>query len=168
MKLIEIDKARYRKHLNYVIVTSIAVFIVGSLGIAQTLIALFPSGDGSHFHWNLTGVMVTAIAIGIVLSKFKQHEFMTEVAYIWDLKQVLNQITRRMRKVKLAADNGDVRAMNIMQYSYAGSRLLWKLDDNTIVLDDLAIAQAELDSLASKYNVELNHEAFALPDLKNY
>ena len=42
-----------------------------------------------------------------------------------------------------------------MQYSYAGSRLLWQLDDNTIIMDDLAIEQAALDSLAAKYHLSL-------------
>jgi len=42
MQLIDIDKARYRKHLNRVIIGCIAVLVVGSLGIAQLLIALFP------------------------------------------------------------------------------------------------------------------------------
>lgn len=35
-----------------------------------------------------------------------------------------------------------------MQYSYAGSRFLWKLDDNTLTLDELAMKQHELDRLA--------------------
>jgi hypothetical protein len=43
-----------------------------------------------------------------------------------------------------------------MQYSYAGSRLLWQLDDNTLTLDELAIKQAELDRLAEKFGVTLN------------
>ncbi len=168
MQLKEIDKARYRKHLNYVIIACIAALVVGSLSIAQVLIALFPDQDGSHFHWNLTGVIVSAIVIGSVLSRFRQHEFMTEVVYVWDLKQVLNKITRKMSKVKTAAEQGDVTAMNIMQYSYAGSRLLWKLDDNTIVMDELTLAQAELDALASKYNVTLDHENFDASQLKEY
>lgn len=168
MQLKDIDKSRYRKHLNYVIIACVLALVVGSLSIAQVLIALFPDQDGSHFHWNLTGVIVSALVIGSVLTRFRQHEFMTEVVYVWDLKQVLNKITRKMAKIKVAAEQGDVTAMNIMQYSYSGSRLLWKLDDNTIVMEELTIAQAELDALAAKYKVTLDHEKFDVTQLKNY
>ena len=66
MQLIQINKARYRKHLNRVIVGCAASLAIGSLAISQTLIALFPDESGSHFHWNLLGVIVTSIGIGWV------------------------------------------------------------------------------------------------------
>lgn len=157
MQLIEVNKARYKKHLNIVIVSAIAIFVAGSLGISQSLIALFPDESGSHFHWNLTGVIITAIFIAYILNKYRNHEFMTEVTYVWDLKQTLNKINRKMLKLKDAANKGDANALTALQFSYAGSRLLWQLDDNTIVMEELAIAQAELDSLAQKY--QLNPKA---------
>ena len=40
MQLIEINKARYRKHLNRVIVGCAASLAAGSLAISQTLIAV--------------------------------------------------------------------------------------------------------------------------------
>lgn len=160
MKLIEIDKKRYRKHLNIVIVSSIVVFAAGSLSISQLLIALFPDPSGSHFNWNLTGVVISAIIVGFVLNKYRGHPFMSEVSYVWDLKQNLNKITRKMAKLKQAAQQGNVSAMTAIQYSYAGSRLLWRLDDNTIVMDQLAIDQLELDELASRFNIELDAEQY--------
>ena len=107
MQLIQIDKARYRKHLNRVIVGCAASLAVGSLAISQTLIALFPDESGSHFHWNLTGVVITSLAIGWLLNKYRTHSFMTEVVYVWDLKQALNKITRKMPKLKAAGREGD-------------------------------------------------------------
>jgi hypothetical protein len=65
-----------------------------------------------------------------------------------------------MLKLKGAAEQGDVNAMIAIQYSYAGSRLLWQLDDNTIVMEDLAIEQAKLDSIAAKYHVSPKAEDF--------
>jgi len=168
MQLKDINKTRYRKHLNIVIVACIAALAAGSLGIAQLLIQLFPDPDGSHFHWNLLGVIVTAVTIGFVLNKWRQHPFMTEVTYVWELKQVLNQITRKMQKLKSAADEGDVTAMTIIQFSYSGSRLLWQLDDNTIVMDELAVEQAKLDALAAKHNVNLDITAFDSNDLAQF
>lgn len=168
MQLIQIDKARYRKHLNRVIIGCAAGLAVGSLAISQTLIALFPDESGSHFHWNLTGVVITSLAIGWLLNKYRTHSFMTEVVYVWELKQALNKITRKMPKLKAAGREGNADALLAIHYSYAGSRLLWQLDDNTITMDELAIKQVELDSVAAKYNLTLNADDYNESILKQF
>ena len=168
MKLQEINKQRYRNHLNKVIIACIAALVIGSLGIAQTLIALLPSADGSHFHWNLLGVVATCLVIGSVLKKYKHHDFMTEVTYVWELKKQLNYITRKMRQLKSAVEDGDVVAMQIINYSYAGSRQLWQLDDNTITMEELSVWQAELDAKARAANVTLSTDKFEADSLANY
>jgi hypothetical protein len=61
-----------------------------------------------------------------------------------------------MSKLKVAAQQGNAEALLAMHYSYAGSRLLWQLDDNTIVMDELAIEQAKLDTLVARYALKLN------------
>jgi hypothetical protein len=155
MQLIDIDKARYQKHLKIVFIGCAVGLAVGSLTLSQTLIALFPDESGSHFHWNLLGVVVSAITVGWLLNKYRQNDFMREVTYVWELKQALNKITRKMPTLEAAALEGNSNAMLAMQYSYAGSRLLWKLDDNTLTLDELAIKQLELDRLAEKFQVSL-------------
>ncbi|MEH6395331.1 DUF3087 domain-containing protein [Pseudoalteromonas sp.] len=168
MQLIQIDKARYRKHLNRVIIGCGLALAAGSLAISQTLIALFPDESGSHFHWNLFGVIVTSISIGWALNKYRTHDYMTEVVYVWELKQALNKITRKMAKLKAAGREGDPQALLAIHYSYAGSRLLWQLDDNTITMDELAVKQAELDSVAAQFNVTLNADDYDESILKQY
>ncbi len=168
MQLIEINKARYRKHLNRVIIGCGLALAAGSLAISQTLIALFPDESGSHFHWNLLGVVVTSLAIAFLLNKYRTHDYMTEVVYVWELKQALNKITRKMAKLKAAGREGDPQALLAIHYSYAGSRLLWQLDDNTITMDELAVKQAELDSVAAKFNVTLNTDDYDEVILKQY
>ncbi|MBE0378220.1 DUF3087 domain-containing protein [Pseudoalteromonas prydzensis] len=168
MQLIQIDKARYRKHLNRVIIGCGLALAAGSLAISQTLIALFPDESGSHFHWNLLGVIVTSISIGWALNKYRTHDYMTEVVYVWELKQALNKITRKMAKLKAAGREGDPQALLAIHYSYAGSRLLWQLDDNTITMDELAVKQAELDSVAAQFNVTLNADDYDESILKQY
>ncbi|TMO70175.1 DUF3087 domain-containing protein [Pseudoalteromonas aurantia] len=168
MKLETINKARYRKHLNYVIGACVVALTAGSLGIAQCLIALFPDSDGSHFHWNLTGVTLTSVTIGVVLLKVKHHAFMYEVAYVWDLKQALNKITRKMAKLKKAAEQGNADAMLAIQFSYTGSKQLWELDDNTITMEDLVMWQAQLDVLTTRYNIELDITHFQSHLLKQF
>ncbi|MBB1334881.1 MULTISPECIES: DUF3087 domain-containing protein [unclassified Pseudoalteromonas] len=168
MQLIQIDKARYRKHLNRVIIGCGLALAIGSLAISQLLIALFPDESGSHFHWNLIGVVITSLTIGWALNKYRTHEYMTEVVYVWDLKQALNKITRKMAKLKAAGREGNPQALLAIHYSYAGSRLLWQLDDNTITMDELAIKQAELDSVAAKFNVTLNVDDYDDVILKQF
>ena len=160
MQLIEIDKTRYRRHLNIVIIASIAALVIGSLAISQTLIALFPDESGSHFHWNAFGVVMASLAVGLTLYRIRHHDFMTEVFYVWKLKQALNKINSKMLKLQAAGREGNANALLAIQYSYAGSRLLWRLDDNTIVMDELAVAQIELDNLVAKYQLTL--------DIKDY
>ncbi len=160
MKLIDIDKTRYRKHLNRVIAACIATLVIVSLAISQTLIALFPDESGSHFHWNLFGVVVAVVLIGITLKHYRKHTYMVEVTYVWDLKQSLNKINRKIRKVEALTKQGNTQAMLVLQYSYAGSKQLWQLDDNTILMDELIIKQAELDSLAQQFNVQLNADDY--------
>lgn len=156
MQLINIDKSRYRRHLNKVIVGCIVGLAAGSLFIAQVLIVLFPDDSGSHFHWNLLGVIVSALILGGLLNRYREHPFMTEVVYVWELKQALNKINRKMRKLKAASATGNASAMLAIAYSFAGSRLLWELDDNHIIMDELVIQQAELDRLAAKYLISIN------------
>lgn len=81
---------------------------------------------------------------------------MTEVVYVWDLKQALNRVTRSMKKVKAAAELGNYDALLALQFNYAGSRLLWELDDNTIIMDELAVEQAKLDALLTQYNISVD------------
>ena len=160
MQLIDIDKARYQKHLKIVFISCAAFLAVSSLAVSQTLIALFPDESGSHFHWNLLGVVVSALSIGWLLNKYRGHDFMREVTYVWDLKQALNKITRKMPKLEAAAREGNANALLAMHYSYTGSRFLWELDDNTLTLDELAVKQRELDALAEKFHLQLSADDY--------
>ncbi|WP_350563584.1 DUF3087 family protein, partial [Psychrobacter sp. CAL346-MNA-CIBAN-0220] len=80
---------------------------VGSLAISQTLIALFPDESGTHFHWNVAGVVISALGLAWLLNKYRTHPFMIEVVYVWELKQALNKITRKMAKLKAAGREGN-------------------------------------------------------------
>jgi len=159
MQLIEINPERYRQRLNKVIFACIGILSVGSLSISQLLIFLFPSAEGSHFHWNLFGVVLTATLLITVLMKLKKHPFLFEISYVWDLKQTLNSINRRMKKIEAASQTGDKTAMNILHFSYSGSRQLWELDNNTITINHLTSLENKLTELAKKHQVtlDINH-----------
>lgn len=168
MLLIEIDKARYRRHFNIVMLICITFLALGSLGIAQLLIVLFPAPEGTHFHWNLLGVVITVVIEAAVFKVNKQHPFLTELVYVWQLKQALNLIARKMAKLQTAAKMGDKNALLALQFSYSGSRQLWLLDDNTITLSNLDKAQAELEQLLVKYNFSVDITKYNSDLLKGF
>jgi len=168
MKLIEIDKRRYRRHLNITLAICISFLLIGSLGIAQLLIALFPAEQGTHFHWNLLGVIISVVIIEAGYKSNKQHPFLHEVVYVLQLKQALNLITRKMRTLQQAAKMGDAQALLALQFSYTGSRQLWLLDDNTITLTELDKSQAALDALLIKYNLSVDINQYNKALLKRF
>jgi len=45
---------------------------------------------------------------------------------------------------------------------------LWHLDDNTIVLEELTLAQAKLDALAKQYNMVLDAKDYQEHMLKQF
>ena len=168
MLLIDIDKTRYRRHLNIVIAACISFLVVSSLAIAQTLIYFFPAQQGTHFHWNLMGVITSVLIVATVVKVNKAHPFLNEVLYVWELKHALNLITRKMNKLTQAAKMGDANAMLAMQFSYTGSRQLWMLDDNTITMSRLDKYQSELDELLLKYNITLDLDQYNSESLQNF
>ena len=168
MPLIEINKARYRRHLTIIIAACIGGLAIGSLVLSQLLIVFFPDESGSHFHWNLLGVVVTGGIIAGLLNKNRRRDFMTEIVYVWELKQTLNKINRKMMKLKAAGEAGNPSALLAMHYCYEGSSILWLLDDNTLLMDELSAKQAELNSLAKKFNLVLNSKEFQELDLKQF
>jgi hypothetical protein len=141
MQLTEIDKTRYRKHLRIVFAGIAVALIIISIGTSTLFITFFSSPEVSHFWHNLTGVATAAAIVVFILNKLRQHPFLFEVVYVWDLKQQLNRIHRKQRKIEMAiennSENNDANAMIIMNFMYRGSRQLYELDDNTITMEEL-------------------------------
>ena len=160
MQLREIDKTRYRKHLKVVFAGMVAVLIIIALSTSALLIYLFSNPESSHFMHNLAGVVIAAAFVGFLLTKLRQHPFMFEVVYVWDLKQQLNRIHRKQRKIEAAVEEGDHDAMIIMNYLYRGSKQLYLLDDNTITMEDLAIKIQALDSRMEAAGESLSTDSY--------
>ena len=53
MKLLDVNKARYRKHLNIVIGAMIISLMFFGISFGQILIAVLSDGEGSNFAYNL-------------------------------------------------------------------------------------------------------------------
>ncbi|MDT8282534.1 MAG: DUF3087 family protein [Gammaproteobacteria bacterium] len=160
MRLREIDKTRYRKTLRVIITGMIAALMILSLSVSTLLIRLFSTPQAPHFWFNLAGVAAAALSIIIALLKFRTHPFMTEVAYVWDLKQQLNRIYRKQRKIEADVENDDHNAMIIMRFMYRGSKQLYELDDNTITMEGLNNKIKLLDKRMAAAGLDLSTDSY--------
>ena len=82
-----------------------------------------------HFWLNVAGIVVTVVLVLGLLQRLRAHPFTKGVVHVWDLKQVLNRIYRRERKLAAAAEAGDPEALTILNFFYRGSKQLYELDD---------------------------------------
>ena len=168
MQLKEIDKTRYRKHLKVVFAGMVVALIVIALSTSALLIHFFSDPERSNFIYNLAGVVIAALFVGFALTKLRRHPFMSEVVYVWDLKQQLNRIYRKQRKIEAAAEAGNHEAMIIMNYLYRGSKQLYLLDDNTITMEDLNIRIQVLESRMEAAGLSMSTDLYEPSMLDNY
>lgn len=164
MRLRAIDKNRYSKHYKMVFGAIVLALIVFSLSTSALLIRFFSTPEASHFVQNLAGVIVAALLVSYGVYRFRYHPFMDEVIYVWNLKQQLNRIYRKQRKIEPLVDENNLDAMVIMNYFYQGSKQLYELDDNTITLDNLAIKFNHLNNRLEQTGLKLTTEEYA-PDM---
>ena len=169
MELMEINKRRYRKHLNIVIALVIVALMALALLFGQSLIILLSSPQGDNFIFNLVGVAMAAVICLFVIWSVRGHQFMSEVVYVWHLKQGLNQIYRKNTKIEKAAfDDGNERAMVILNYYYQASRQLYTLDDNTITLESLQERVDKLQQAMEAKNLKPQPGDYHADMLKEY
>lgn len=168
MQLREVNKTRYRKHLKVVFVSMAVALMIVTVAASTLFIFLFSRPDASHFLHNLSGVAAAAIIVFIVLNKFRQHPYMVEVVYVWDLKQQLNRIHRKLRKIEAAVESNDNDAMIIMNFMYRGSKQLYELDDNTITMGTLIRKIRVLDKRMEDADLSLSTDSYDPAMLTRY
>jgi hypothetical protein len=156
MKLQTIDKALYRKRLNIVLITSIAILLIISLGVSNILIALFGSGiEGDHFWWNVTGVVAGAVVIAGLLRLMATKPFMAEINYVRSLKREMNRIYRSSKKLNIALEANDKNALIITYFNLQASKQVYELDNNTLTLDELNEKISLLDEKLNALNMSI-------------
>ncbi|MEI6858478.1 MAG: DUF3087 domain-containing protein [Shewanella sp.] len=166
MKLQNINKMVYRKHLNVVTIALVAGLIILSLAFGTGLIALFSEINNvsaelkSNFYLNLLGVVMAAIISVTVLMYFRHHPYMTEVYYIWRLKALHNRIYRKLKQIKSAASNHDIDALVILSFYYQSLKLVYQLDNNTLTLSKLQQNIDELELSVSQHHLTVSADKF--------
>jgi hypothetical protein len=164
MKLIEINKATYRKNLNQVIIGFIITFLVLSLAFGAGLISTFSTvvetGEGDNFRYNFLGVFLGLLACLAMLNRLKTTTFFHEIFYVWQLKQIQNKVYRKIKKIKAASEQADLNALIILNFYYQSQKQVYLLDDNTLVISTLNQNIDALNELISAKQVTLSLEQF--------
>lgn len=160
MKLRQIDKNRYRKHYRIVFAIIVIALLVISLVTSTLLISWLSTPDESHFKLNIAGVVVAVLFVSYAVYRFRDHQFMDELVYVWNLKKQLNRIYRKQHKIEPLIDDNNVDAMVIMNYMYQGSKQLYELDDNTITMSELEIKTRHLITKLEENKLKLTTDDY--------
>ncbi len=160
MQLKEISKQRYSKHYRLVFWAVVAIMLAVSLASSSIMIHFFGSPEGGNFWLNVAGVLVAALVVASMFRSYRQHPFMYEIMYVWELKQSLNRIYRKERKIKPHMAAGKRDAPVVMNFYYQASKQLYLLDNNTITMDDLSRRMQELDDLLANYDIQVSVEQY--------
>jgi hypothetical protein len=168
MQLQDIDKTRYRQHFRTVFAAIVVVLTAVSLGSSTLLIAVFGTPGESHFWLNLAGVVVGAAVVALTLMRLRDHPYLHEVVYVWDLKQQLNRIYRKQRNIEPRVDDNDPDAIAIMYFFYRGSKQLYELDDNTITLDSIGVKLKALERRIEDLGLQITTDSYRATMLERY
>ncbi len=160
MRLLEIDKNTYRKHLRMVFASIAASLLIITLVASTLLIQLLSTPDAPHFWHNLAGVAFAAFIIAFTLNKLRDHPYMVEVVYVWDLKQQLNRIHRKQKSIEIKAEENNDHALITLNYMYKGSKQLYELDDNTITMNTLNSKIRALDKKMEAAGISLSTDSY--------
>jgi len=155
-----IDKARYRKHLNIVIVVFISILLVLALTFGQLLILNFGQEGVNNFRFNLLGVILSLLACMAALHTLKTSDFFKEIYYVWQIKQLQNLIYRKLKKVKKAAKGLEQEALIILTFYYQSQQQVYQLDDNTLTINKVNKDLADLQETIDNSNLTVNAEQF--------
>jgi len=86
MKLKEIDKVRYRKHLNIVMFSMAMALIILAQITSALFIYLFSEPDVSHFYHIMAAVAAATAIVVYVVNKYRYHPYMIEVGVCMGFK----------------------------------------------------------------------------------
>jgi hypothetical protein len=160
MQLIDIDKARYRKHLNIIIAGFIGTLLILALVFGQLLIMSFAQDDISNFRYNLLGVVLSLLACAAILHTLKTSEFFNEIYYVWQIKQIQNSIYRKLKKIKAAANNEDSNALIILVFYYQSLKQVYELDDNILTITIVNKDLSKIQEMIEKQDLDITAEQF--------
>ncbi|NQZ31042.1 MAG: DUF3087 family protein [Oceanospirillaceae bacterium] len=152
MSFRNIDKEQYGRRLKVAFFSICLYMLTVSLATSSILIYFF-GVEGENFWLNVAGIIVAASGLLLIYKRVKSHYYLQDIIYVRGIKAQLNYIYRKLNKLKVAAEKGDETAMAVLDYSYKASMYVYKLDDNTLTMEELNAAQKELQQWMEQYQV---------------
>ena len=168
MQLINIDKTRYRKHLNIVIAGFIGTLLILALIFGQLLIIGFAQEGVNNFRYNLLGVVLSLFACAAILHTLKKSDFFIEIYYVWQVKQLQNLIYRKLKKVKAAVEHDDTNALIILSFYYQSLKQIYQLDDNTLTITKVVEDLNKVQEIIANKNLTVSAKHFDKKLLSSY
>ncbi|ULN66241.1 DUF3087 domain-containing protein [Vibrio gigantis] len=167
MKLQKINKEEYRKKMNLLLVSLVGSLAVFAIVFGTILIDLFGSGQSiagestGNFHLNVLGVILSVALNAFIASRVKGHDYFKEALYVWNLKQIHNQIYRKIKRIQPKAEQGDRDALTILYFYYTTQKQVYDLDNNTLTIKTVQQSLDNILELSEKWSIELDIEAFS-------
>lgn len=155
-----IDKTTYRKNLNKVIACTVVALLIIALGVSSLLIHFVGKEGESNFILNLIGVCISAGIVGTVLYRIRLAPFMSEVFYVWRLKQEINVIYRHSAKLKPALERNNRNALIVAYYNFKASIQLYELDDNDLTLSSIREDLLALEEKIQDLGIEISTDDY--------
>ena len=167
MKLQKINKEEYKKKMNLLLVSLVGSLALFAIVFGSILIELFGSvgsvtGEATgNFHLNVLGVILSVALNAFIASRVKGHDYFKEALYVWNLKQVHNQIYRKLKRIQPKAEQGDREALTILYFYYTTQKQVYDLDNNTLTIKTVQQSLDNIVELSEKWSIELDIEAFS-------
>ncbi|CDT33125.1 DUF3087 family protein [Vibrio coralliirubri] len=167
MKLQKIYKEEYRKKMNLLLVSLVGSLALFAIVFGTILIELFGSATSitgestGNFHLNVLGVILSVALNAFIASRVKGHEYFKEALYVWNLKQIHNQIYRKLKRIQPKAEQGDRDALSILYFYYTTQKQVYDLDNNTLTIKTVQQSLDNIVELSDKWSIELDIEAFS-------
>lgn len=166
MEIKKINKDIYKKKVNLVIGGFVALLAISSLAFSTLLIVLFgntevvPEQSTGNFHWNLIGVVLAVATSLSLLNQIKTRPYMEEVLYVWKLKQLHNKIFRKLKSIKAAASNDDVKALTTLKFYYKTQQQVFELDNNTLTMNSVNKELEAIEQIEAAQSLDLDITRF--------
>ncbi|MCS0047158.1 MULTISPECIES: DUF3087 domain-containing protein [Vibrio diabolicus subgroup] len=166
MEIKKINKDIYKKKVNLVIGGFVALLAISSLAFSTLLIVLFgntevvPEQSTGNFHWNLIGVVLAVATSLSLLNQIKTRPYMEEVLYVWKLKQLHNKIFRKLKSIKAAASNDDVKALTTLKFYYKTQQQVFELDNNTLTMNSVNKELEAIEQIEAAQSLDLYITSF--------
>ncbi|MEZ9407592.1 DUF3087 family protein [Vibrio sp. 10N.286.48.F5] len=167
MKLQKINKEEYRKKMNLLLVSLVGSLALFAIVFGTILIELFGSATSitgestGNFHLNVFGVILSVALNAFIASRVKGHEYFKEALYVWNLKQIHNQIYRKLKRIQPKAEQGDRDALTILYFYYTTQKQVYDLDNNTLTIKTVQQSLDNIVELSDKWSIELDIEVFS-------